>query len=78
MPRLRRGVYLIGLAPEAWRSGMELGELAGGGAGRAPLAPPLDRFGAARRVTLGGVPPPGLSLRPVRDDDRDFLYRVYA
>ncbi len=29
LPRLRRGVYLIGLAPEAWRSGLALDELAG-------------------------------------------------
>ncbi|MGH9361298.1 MAG: hypothetical protein ACRD2T_05225 [Thermoanaerobaculia bacterium] len=28
LPRLRRGVYLVGLAPDAWRSGMDLAELA--------------------------------------------------
>ncbi|HEX5758773.1 MAG TPA: hypothetical protein VF121_06225 [Thermoanaerobaculia bacterium] len=28
LPRLRRGVYLLGLAPEAWRTGMDLAELA--------------------------------------------------
>lgn len=28
LPRLRRGLYLIGLAPNAWRDGMELAELA--------------------------------------------------
>lgn len=28
LPRLRRGVYLVGLVPDAWRNGMDLAELA--------------------------------------------------
>jgi len=28
LPRLRRGVYLVGLVPDAWRDGMDLAELA--------------------------------------------------
>jgi hypothetical protein len=43
LPRLRRGVYLIGLTPEAWRSGMALGELAGSApAGRVSILLSID------------------------------------